>query len=533
MAQLDHKSAVAIAAFGNSTERLRSAITQFSKPVWLLTNLWASSFNLYPGFCRKTPPVSEEVAIFLPWPDNLPLAFAKDLNTWAIACPQIHWVISAKDNAAIDSKMLSDFGACQVVTVSPTVIEGPVNGFNRCAEYRRKDYVPYNFLRLREGDFKRYPRNLELTVTTGHAGAVYRDASVSPEVSAVLAAYAALNTTLQPLKSSSRRDVLVLEERRAHFSLYPKASQTLFPYIYYYYALYKPCQMCFFAQRVPINYWASQLSASRLFVLAVLISSLGAAVMFVYILSNNSARWNLTILVMFMVSTLFGRAPPCVNSKNTTTKILLACWAIGTFFVGSFILSDVTAETYTSTFHRQVESVNDLNALSTAKKMFPCIDVNIGLDALRRKIRLFSAETLRALSTCKGCLNFYSPKHCIRLAQRGTHAYIRPCCPYDDFDPNEWGLMRSGDSFFMYQRQVLVLRNMHLRHQHRRVLLAVAESGMDSYEARKVGRPPSERREVPFVTSNRILFWAYVSGCSIAGIALCLEVIEFKFSKKS
>lgn len=124
-----------------------------------------------------------------------------------------------------------------------------------------------------------------------------------------------------------------------------------------------------------------------------------------------------------------------------------------------------------------------------------------------------------------------SPKHSIRLAQLGTHAYIRPCCPYDDFDPTEWALMRSADCFFMYQRQVLVLRNMHLRHQHRRVLLAVAESGLDSYEARKVARPPSERREVPLVTSNRILYWAYIVGCSIAGIALWLEVIAYKIFK--
>ncbi|KAH9365051.1 hypothetical protein HPB48_007774 [Haemaphysalis longicornis] len=477
------------------------------------------------------------VVILVPRKDCLPEDFTRTVNGMADICPNIHWAIPTQGGNPLSSMLRSGIATCQIITVSAEVFDIAADGFNKCATNRLRTSIPHDLFTHREADFRKYPRNLKFTVLIGNAGGSFADIMRIPDVSAIVAAYATLNTTLELYDGSlPGNNIFAIEFRRAHFTLYPQVNVPLHPNRFYNYALYNPCPLRFFTRRVRRNTTSLQLSSTSIIVFLACILPLGFAITLVYICKNSAAVRNfstLSQLVLFLVATFVGRAPANIRSEETGRKVLLAGWLIGTFFLGSYLQSYITAESYAPIFQREVEDVETLKRLMETKKIIPCFEIDATISPQGLQTKLFP-ESISYIKV--GCGNCYVKKlveECFRLTRQGTHVYIRPCCFYDHSVAQKQGLVESLDSFFLYQRQATVHRNMPFRHQHRRVILEVSESGMDIHEAKKVDLMSTKESELVVVASKSRFICIYVTGCASSVVVLCLEILAYKFLHQS
>ncbi|KAH9383017.1 hypothetical protein HPB48_023658 [Haemaphysalis longicornis] len=528
MAGLNSQWFVAVAAFGNASTLLAPHIAHLPKPVWLWTHFHDESFHLYKSVLEHEARLSK-VAIFLPWRTNLPEDFVAKLDELAHLAVQTHWVISTKEKESLDWVKTLPVGACQVVTVSETSIQEPVNGYSKCNAQRKNTSVASQVFSLREAAPTKYPANLKLKIVSPYRLKPDGHTDVVPEVAAVLLAYFTLNTTviLFGRHEWGMSDVLV-QSRLADMDIFPTTFSWILKNRFYFYAMYPPCHICFFTRRVQgkvcLLLEGTTTIISSVFTIAVF--ALVMIIMYRCLECQVNSK-SVSPAVLFLTSTFFGRAPCNIRCSLISTKILLASWMFGTFFVGCYLQSQITADIYAPSSVREVENIEALQKLMDSGNVLPCID-RTSVPALYHNMESEFSKKLTSTirSRAQECVVEDAMKTCCRLGLPQKRVCVRPCCSYDVILAHQHGLMKGSGDINMYQRVSLMLRNFPQRQQHRRLLLAISESGLDFFQERKAGvAHPSEgiiTVKYPFFN----YLWAFAIGCVSATFAVCFELLS-------
>ncbi|KAH9380217.1 hypothetical protein HPB48_003301 [Haemaphysalis longicornis] len=348
-------------------------------------------------------------------------------------------------------------------------------------------------------------------------------------------AYAALNTTLIPLGTGVRiPHYWLILDRRADIDVDPKPFFKQRTHNFYFYAMYPPCHMCFFTRLVASKRSSLPRDSGDLitFVFSFLLLALAIAIVSHHLhRRGHSAR--LSAVVLFLASTFLGRSPQTPRSAGATLKTLLALWMLGTFIVGSFLQAHITADISAVSFNLEVEDLEVFEELLDAGKLLPCIDYNFMLYALEHFQTPFLKKLASVISTrAKDCVILGGENGCHRRVHQGSHAYVRSCCSYDVSVAFQQGLRKGRGSLQMFHRAVTMLPNLPERRQHRRLLLAISESGLDFVHKMKAAPVSFDEGNllVPHPFSNYVSVFAI--GCISAILALCCEVIIFCMCRK-
>ncbi|KAH9364877.1 hypothetical protein HPB48_018178 [Haemaphysalis longicornis] len=530
MANLDTQEFVAIAAFENSTKLLAPHFSELPKPVWLWTRFQQKSFRLLDAVFEQERRLSK-VFIFLPWLLNVPREFPVVVDNIAGVAVQTHWVVSTDKDMSLNWIPKLRVGACQVVSVTPTHIEEPVNGFADCVLSRRNISSASEVFRNWEADAKKYPRNITVRIVRPNKYIV-----AVPEVAALMEAYAALNTTLIPLYTpvGFPSSFLILD-RRADIDMNPKPFFKERTHNLYFYAMYPPCHMCFFTRLVAGQRSSLPRDSDDLitFIFSFLLLAL-AIVIVSHRLHRRGHFARFSAIVLFLASTFLGRSPQTLLSAGSTLKTLLALWMVGTFIVGSYLQAHITADITAVSFNLEVEDLEAFEELLDAGKLLPCVDYRFMVYALPHFQTPFLKKLASVISTrSNDCVNVRGENECCLRVHQGGHAYVRPCCSNDVFVAFQQGLRKGRGSLQMFHRAVTMLPKLPQRRQHRRLLLAISEYGLDFVHKIKTA-PVSFDEENPLVPhpfSNYMSVFAI--GCISAILALCCEVISFCMCRNS
>ncbi|KAH9374910.1 hypothetical protein HPB48_016114 [Haemaphysalis longicornis] len=521
MANLKDQEYVAIAAFGNASKLLAPHIPDLPKPMWLWTRFHHGPFKLSDVVLGHERQFSK-VIVFLPWLSKEFPSFVENIAAHAI---QTHWVISKDANKSFDWFPKSAKGACQVVYVSPTYVEEPVNGFTDCNVARRNTSFPAQLFRLRDADAKKYPRNLKLTIVgpNGRLDAV-------PEVAALLEAYAALNTSIiQTNDSFLPVGEYAIRSRDADLDVEPKPFFKKQEYNFYFHAMYPAFHICFFTRFVTRKGSSLLQDNANLVVLNLLFFVLALAIVFISrCVHSRVCPARVSAIIIFLLSTFVGRSPQTLRTAGPTLNALLSLWMFGTLIVGFYIQSLITTDIYAPSLSREVEDIQEFEKLLEARRVLPCVDFRFLMNALE----YFETPLLEKLvSIIHARRNYCIPNHednaWYGVVHQGKHVYVRPCCSYDEYVALLQGVVKVRGSLQMYHRVDAMLSNLPQRRQHRRLLLAISESGMDFQHTNKVGPVHFNEGKVliPHPFSNYM--WVFATGCISAVLMLCFELVSF------
>ncbi|KAH9370258.1 hypothetical protein HPB48_007405 [Haemaphysalis longicornis] len=488
MTSLDNEFLVTIAAPGNTSTSIGAAMPFLDRAVWIWTN-----YSLHLSFplavWLKKGLHQPNLVIFLPWHVNPELAYVRILLEYVLDSVETYFLFSVRGNETLSLHHLRAHLDCQVLYVSPSFIREPTDSFNSCAPGRLSTRLPLAVFERPEGDEKMFPRNLQLVAATKFGATFQQNIRRFPEAMAVIKAYAALNTTLSlydPTKEGNA--AFPVSERMAHFGLFPTPLTVLPNNLYFSHALYPPCRLCFFTRRVvgitiplSLSLFSFLVFATYLlviiFVAAILCPCCGQPC------KNQPAE--MSVVTLYLLAASLGRSPEPLHFNDTGRKFLIGTWLLGTFFAGAYLQSCITAETYVPEFSNEVQDIADLEKRIDAGSIMPCIDYDTYW-ILRDSGTALSKKLLTIINqNIKDSVDNKALDKCFRLAVGGSHIYIRPCGRYDSFLALQWGLVKGEDTFQMYLRESEMLKNCPVRHQHRRVLLAVSESGMDIHEGEK------------------------------------------------
>ncbi|KAH9377553.1 hypothetical protein HPB48_007863 [Haemaphysalis longicornis] len=525
MANLNDQEFVAIAAFGDASKLLAPYISVLPKPIWLWTGFHQGQFTLPDVLWGQERRLSK-VIIFLPWLLNIPKGFPDIVKNTATTAVKTHWVISTAANKSLDWIPKMPLVACQVVFVSPTHVDEPVNGFADCNHARRNTSIASEVFRLREGDAKKYPRNLKLTIV--RSGKLV---DAVPEVAALMEAYAVLNTSLIKVDYGilPAGDYAIMS-RDADINVEPKPFFKSRAYNFYFYAMYPPCHICFFTRIVTGKGSLLPQDSANLVVLIFMFFVLALAIIFVSLCVPSGDHPNrLPEIITFLVSTFLGRSPKSLRATGATLKALLSLWMFGTLIAGFYVQSHITADIYAPRFSREVEDIQELDKLLDAKRVLPCVDISFYMRAFEHLETPLLKKVASITNTRpQECIRVDGKNGCYGLVHRGKHVYVRPCCSYDEYIAFQQGLVKGRGSLQMYHRVATMLPNFPQRRQHRRLLLAISESGMDFQRKKRVGLKHlnEDKMLIPRPFSN--VMWVFLTGCVNAVLVFCFEIFRFR-----
>ncbi|KAH9379366.1 hypothetical protein HPB48_013630 [Haemaphysalis longicornis] len=344
-------------------------------------------------------------------------------------------------------------------------------------------------------------------------------------------AYAALNTSiiLREYGILPVGDYAILG-RYADIDVQPRPFSTRRAYDFYFYAMYPPCHVCFFTRFVTGKGSSPPQESANLVIVTAIFFVLALAI--VLVSRCNTSRIHPTrfpAIVTFLVSTFLGRSPRALRSAGATLKALLGLWMLGTLIVGFYLQSHITADISAPSFSREVEDIRAFEKLLDANRVLPCVEYSFLINSLEH----FETPLLQKVASIidtrpKDCIR----SECHRLVHLGKHVYVRLCCSYDEYIAFQQGLVKGRGSLQLYHRVATMLSNFPQRRQHRRLLLAIAESGMDFHHKRKVGFIQYKEGKILIPRPFSPFMLVFVTGCISAALTFCFEIVSFWILRK-
>ncbi|KAL1463989.1 hypothetical protein MTO96_043074 [Rhipicephalus appendiculatus] len=416
---------------------------------------------------------------------------------------------------------------CQVVTVTEAEINAPWNSYNSCEV--RKLYTAADDPRIvdRIPSPGTYPKHGRVTFAAHDDKSIGCFKPHGPVGERFVEVYLGLNNTLVEMCNYGETDSLLLE-RRADFIITPTnfAPSTS----YYQHAVYPPMSVCFLTrQGQPVrpsfaSTWLTFFSVSLMLVplAAVLFFCLRMRV------HRSQGKHNALDWASFFMATYVAQSPLLpTSSPSVAVRFTIAAWMFGMFFLIQFTQTEITASKSVQAFSFEIRHTADLTSRLDAGMIRPCM--------LHTLINLFDKYTdesshLKSIHDANkkcvsGCLSTLF-SDCILQAQRGTHAFIHYCRPFLIEGNMPSGLVMGDDRLVTNLLWEPLHRKNPLRHQHRRFMLAMEESGLTMQSLRPL--LPWIRNTsgpVPFDMPLTDYAAVYVTGCCLSLLAFFAELL--------
>ncbi|KAH7949421.1 hypothetical protein HPB49_009544 [Dermacentor silvarum] len=419
------------------------------------------------------------------------------------------------------------------MSVTASEINAPLDGYRSCEERRvftAAEDVTTAERTPRAGTYPKGERIIFAALDQG-TSLCFREEKFMPLVKL---AYAATNTTLVELCNKGETDSLLLD-RRVDFVIATSNHVNLSSY--YGHVMLPPASLCFISRRaMPLR---PSFSSMWLSFLQVSLALFPFVLVFLLLVTVQAGRHSActidpSALIMFFLATYLGQSPVAVNqSKSALVRLSLVAWMFAMFILVQFSRTEITASRSIPALSSEMRHVAEFKARLDAGKTLPCTHFFVTgiIDKFSGNVpHLVSLR--QALKNCdKTCLTNNIGGFCFPLAERGSHAIVEMCRLFQKDNGCSAGLVVSDEALVSYLKWLPTHIRFPMRHQHRRLILALEESGLTWEVIRRRYSPCSDRKtlatfDIPFSDYAAVFF----AGCGISLMAFGAEVLCQRYS---
>ncbi|KAL3190197.1 hypothetical protein MRX96_019745 [Rhipicephalus microplus] len=440
----------------------------------------------------------------------------------------VNWIFSVEKHSDVLDKLISH--SCNVITVSKREINAPHDAYKIC-EQRRMLHSPYTVLSENLPPPGTYLRHEVINYALQDGPSKSCSNFQGSAVKAAVEAYVTLNNTLKFQCNTRKNSRSIILDRRADFLFGTRsincALQT--PCFYYGYSMYSPSYFCFLVRRGEIMYPSFARNWFSFLKLSVTLTPCVAMFMFLLRLQNlffpNEAS-SVSVASDFLLSTFLGRCPPPgMRSTLLSSKLSIFVWSVGVFFLANFVQMEISASRSVPSHSSEIRHMQQLAEKFDTGAMLPCVSL-VTSRVLRRSVCNVSyLESVRAAPEGCGmpCTSYGSHNGCHQKLQFGVYAGITIFRASMLALAQENELVLGKDSFLMALRMSPTHGRYPLRHQHRRLLMALEESGLLQAIEERVFASRQDRMLISFNVAVYDYMFVYVAGISASLVAFLLE----------
>ncbi|XP_075551137.1 uncharacterized protein LOC142584773 [Dermacentor variabilis] len=502
---------------------------QLFKNVTVPVTVWnlqvkRSVFTSFVSYVTQGMDFQNPVVVFAVWYKEESFRMVGAVPWFEKYYSNIQWVFSVRNHAEVLEPLRNHL--CQVITVTETEINVSLDGYKSC-EIRLIFTAAHVLMRNQRQLIGTYPRNHVIRYAVEDDGAKFCFGRPGAFGGLLREVYSTLNNTLVQLCNLGHTDSLLLD-RRVDFVI--ALLNNSLPFFYYRYALLSPISLSFLSrQQGPVQptFVSTWLN---FFVLSVLFVPLAA--MFVSAFSAVSSRdrrqeRRLSAWTGFFVCVYMGRSPPALSAPvSSAARFMLAAWVFGMFFLLQFTQTQITASQSVPEFSSALRRIEDFTARLDAGSVLPCMHI-AAVRFLDSHGNVSHLKSLRhALKKCGGeCLGQPTMRDCADKARNETHILVHWWLPWFNGGASSARLMSGEDYLFTYLQWYPMHGRLPARHQHRRLLLALEESGLVNRILGGRPRPNSKTSHVAFDIPFSDYAAVYAVGSILALLTLAVEVI--------
>ncbi|KAH6942606.1 hypothetical protein HPB50_008431 [Hyalomma asiaticum] len=459
----------------------------------------SASYRTFVRYVTQFPDDYPRPAIVLvPHHSTVPSQVLKEIPRFQKYHSNVDWVFSVKEHADVLDRLRNH--SCQVITVTVDDISAPYDGYRSCQV--RKHFREPRVLLFKDAPRKGlYPKHERVYYAVRDRPGNYCGENYGNRATITIEAYRALNNSLVYRCNNDDVDQSALLERQVDIIAGLRSPNCPDHCFAYRYAMYPPTSRYYLVRRSTttrpsfFNVWLWFFFVSFLFMATF-------AVVFILVLQHrrrfhSEDTFSTSAAAMFLVSSFLGRSPPPgMESRAMSSKILLFSWMLGMLFLGTFIQTSITASRSVPSITAEIKSMRELLERLDDGTILLCTS-NLEAARIEREtsavvsyIQTFRRALDRCATECALDDEVYW-KYCISKIKDGTHAGVFPYTAYSVATAVQDGL-EPGEDIFMSQLTISAAHGRFpLRHQHRRLHMAIEESGLLSVIERK--RSPVQR----------------------------------------
>lgn len=402
--------------------------------------------------------------------------------------------------------------SCSTMWISNTMIDLPHENCVRGGGRKRTRRISGDTFRAQ--DESRYPKNVVLVISEyGYQDEDKNAYTRYREAVAYLKALPVLNVTPVFTEMGGHEDVIIQPYILLDTDVFLTRDTG---------GVYTCTSIGFFSSKVSPNP-LSVISFSSLSALLSALIVIGAVITVSLCFTRSLFPYQscrISGLILFLVASSLGRSPVPLHSPSIPFRVLLVLWLFGTFMIGAYVQSQITSEYNSPAYSPAVETTDDLERMISSGKILPCVDVGIADALLMHKesytgiLRTVTRVIERSFESC-----IVSNDECYSRARENTHVYIAPVDFAKKRAALEWGLSPGKDVLLSYCSVAPARKDYRYTLQHRRLVLALAESGLTISEERS--RTWNDTREASrtvtfsFTTQFLVLICGYAGSCLI------------------
>ncbi|KAH7971472.1 hypothetical protein HPB49_024441 [Dermacentor silvarum] len=460
--------------------------------------------------------------------------------------PNVYWIFAVDEHSDLIG-FLSNH-SCQVVTVAEKDISVAFDGYRSCSKRVTSSMLEWKTVLGSPELQGTYRRDGNLSFVLHEKGTVPPDCTMMgpmlfttmalpslqlrhPEGVALLDAYYAINTTVNMQCADWSSGDALLREKSVDFILYSwlkTKSTSLFDNKY---AFFSPSALCYYVRgRVPVppsfyNSWI------LFFLCFICLVPFCFAIIFTFHVqraTRPSEHVPLSAVIMFFVMTFLGRSPHGLNVSAPAPRLVLVAWLLLMFFIGNYLQSSLTASRSMPALSAEITKEQLLKHLQEGT-MLPCVaSFSFQMRGDRETQPVFK-PLARALDKCQSrCLDKYG-FGCMKKARRGTDVYFNMCVEKERRLAFMHGLVVGEHSLAAWQTYSAVHIRFPLRYQHKRLMMAVSESGIWMHSGSRYPLPPVNQDIVSLDIPLHEYLAVLCTGLALSLVALAAEILLYRY----
>nr|XP_050041825.2 uncharacterized protein LOC126539136 [Dermacentor andersoni] len=194
------------------------------------------------------------------------------------------------------------------------------------------------------------------------------------------------------------------------------------------------------------------------------------------------------------------------------------------FFTGNYLQSSLTASRSMPALSAEITKEQLLKHLHEGT-MTPCVaSFSLQMRGDRETQPVFT-PLARALDKCQpSCLSMYG-FGCMEKARHGTHVYFNMCVEKERRLAFTHGLVVGESTLAAWQTYSAVHIRFPLRYQHKRLMMAVSESGIWMHSASRYPFPPVSEDIISFDMPLHEYLAVLCTGLALSLVALMAEIL--------
>ncbi|KAL1418153.1 hypothetical protein MTO96_026169 [Rhipicephalus appendiculatus] len=230
-------------------------------------------------------------------------------------------------------------------------------------------------------------------------------------------------------------------------------------------------------------------------------------------------------VVMFMVSSLLGRSPQGLNIRSSATRLAVVAWLLTAFFVGNYLQSSITASRsvpqYTAEIRTKEQVLKHLNEQTMTPCTAPFMHEIRGDNQTDGVYEPVSTALRKCQSRCLDEFGFA----CWEKARRGTHIYFTMCMEIERRIILQRRLVVGDNPLASWQTYSAVHTRYPFRYQHRRLAMAVLESGIWMHYGTHFPLPSGDDDTVSFDMALHEYLVVLYAGLTLSLVAFLVEIL--------